>query len=73
MLTRQPFEPFGIYLSDGASYAVVHPDQVIVTPRSLHIGIRDGGENERIAQDVAMCSLIHVTRLGPVPENAESA
>ena len=39
LLTARPFEPFGIYMSDGSGYPVTHPDHVMLTPRLAHIGI----------------------------------
>lgn len=67
LLTAKPFDPFGIYLSDGSAYPVTHPDQVILTPRVAHIGI-GSGRNGRVARDVVICALVHITRLGPVPK-----
>ena len=67
LLTVKPFEPFGIYMSDGSAYAVTHPDQVILTPRVAHVGIGGGG-NGRVVQDVVICALVHITRLGPAPK-----
>ena len=67
LLTAKPFEPFGIYLSDGSAYAIVHPDQAILTPRAIHVGITNGRKG-RVAQEVVICALTHVTRLGPVPK-----
>ena len=67
LLTARPFEPFGIYMSDGSAYPVSHPDQVILTSRVAHIGI-GGGRNGRVVRDVVICALVHVTRLGPVPK-----
>ncbi len=34
LFKRQPFRPFTIHMSDGSSYTVTHPDQVILTPRT---------------------------------------
>ncbi|MCH8966362.1 MAG: hypothetical protein IID43_01670, partial [Planctomycetes bacterium] len=42
LLSVRPFEPFGIYMSDGSTYPVTHPDQVILTARAAHIGIPKG-------------------------------
>ena len=67
LLTARPFEPFGIYMSDGSAYPVSHPDQVILTSRVAHIGI-GGARNGRVVRDVVICALVHVTRLGPVPK-----
>ncbi len=67
LLKRKPFEPFAIYMSDGASYPVKHPDQIIITPRAAYVGIGGNGR-EPVAQDVVICDLVHITRLGPVPK-----
>ena len=67
LLTAKPFDPFGIYLSDGSAYPVTHPDQVILTPRVAHIGI-GSDRNGRVARDVVICALVHITRLGRVPK-----
>ena len=67
LLTLRPFEPFGIYMSDGSAYAVTHPDQVILTPRAAHVGV-GSARNGRVVRDVVICSLVHITRLGPVPK-----
>ena len=67
LLTSKPFEPFGIYMSDGSAYAVTHPDQVILTPRATHVGI-GSSRNGRVMREVVICALVHITRLGPVPK-----
>ncbi len=65
LLRQRPFEPFSIYMSDGSAYPVTHPDQIIVTPRAAHVGLNIDAEDVT-AQDVVICDLIHVTRLGPL-------
>jgi hypothetical protein len=35
---RSPFEPFHLVLADGARYDIRHPDQCMVSPRSVTIG-----------------------------------
>ena len=67
LLNVRPFEPFGLYMSDGSAYAVTHPDQVILTPRAAHVGI-GSARNVRVVRDVVICALVQITRLGPVPE-----
>lgn len=65
LLRRRPFEPFAIYTSDGSTYSVTHPDQIIITPRAAYVGLGNDPEG-LVAQDVVICDLIHVTRLGPL-------
>ena len=65
LIRRWPFEAFGIYMSDGSAYPVTHPDQIIVTPRSAYVGL-DSDSEGLTAQDVVICDLVHITRLGPL-------
>ena len=60
---EHPFEAFRIHLSDGKSYGVRHPEQIMVGRRSSHVGIGDG---ERPFQKIAAVSNIHITRLEPL-------
>lgn len=64
-LRRRPFEPFAVHMSDGSMYPVTHPDQIIVTPRAAYVGL-DSDADGLTAQDVVICDLIHITRLGPL-------
>ena len=65
LIRRRPFEAFGIHMSDGSAYPVTHPDQIIVTPRAAYVGL-DSDSEGLTAQDVVICDLIHITRLGPL-------
>lgn len=64
-LRQSPFEPFELCMSDGASYPITHPDQVLVTPRTVHVGIRNGARAP-VVQEIVICDLGHVTRLTPL-------
>ena len=68
LLVAKPFAPFGIYMSDGSAYPVTYPDQVILTARTAHVGIPNGG-NGRVMRDVVIRALVHIARLGPVPKS----
>ena len=67
LFKRQPFRPFTIHMSDGSAYTVAHPDQVILTPRAAYVGIGNG-EDDAVVQDVVICDMVHITRLGPEPK-----
>lgn len=60
-----PFQPFTIHMSDGSAYAIRHPEQVMVSQRSVHVGINGGSDTPDAFDDIAICSLVHVTRLTP--------
>lgn len=69
LLTTAPFEPFGLYMSDGSAYPVTHADQVILTPRAAHVGLGSARNGRgRAVREVVICALVHITRLGPVPQ-----
>jgi hypothetical protein len=63
-LQRRPFEPIRVFLSDGSHYDVRHPDQAIITPRELVVGL--GARNGGMAESVAFCDPVHVTRIEPI-------
>ncbi|MBI4581511.1 MAG: hypothetical protein HY718_17555 [Planctomycetes bacterium] len=71
VLKQRPFEPFSLYMSEGASYAVKHPDPIIVTPRAAYVGLGGNGGGPA-ADQVVICSLIHITRLRPLPEQTRA-
>lgn len=64
-LEAVPFRPFRIHVSDGKSFEITHPDQVIVTPYKLIVGV--GETRGHYAQHIEHCSLAHVTRLEETP------
>jgi hypothetical protein len=66
-LKQQPFQPIRIHISDGASYDITHPDQVIVAKRWLHIGL--GGVNGGPFQNIAVVTNLHITRLEPIRQS----
>jgi len=57
---KRPFMAFRIYVSDGETYDVRHPDQVIVLRSRIIIGVVG---KRRIPEHVQHVSLIHITRI----------
>jgi hypothetical protein len=70
-LRRQPFEPFRIFLTDGTTYDVRHPDQCIVTRTAVHVALPAG--NRAYARGIAAYALVHINRLEPLGELAEQS
>ena len=68
-LTRQPFEPFRLVLSDGASYDIRHPDLLWVGQRSAYVGLTGQAGSTFFERSVKV-DLLHVTQI--VPIGAES-
>ncbi len=57
---KRPFVPYRVCLTDGRTYDVGHPDQVIVLRSRAVIGV--GGENG-LPDRVEHVSLIHIVRI----------
>lgn len=64
---QRPFEPFRLHLTDGRSYEVKHPEQIMVGRRSSHVGL--GGNGDAPFQKIAIVSNIHITRIEPLDGN----
>ena len=64
-IRRRPFQPFRLFVTDGKTYDVRHPELVMLGKRSLAVGLAaDLGQTsyDRLAQ----VDLLHVTRLEPL-------
>lgn len=62
---QQPFEPFRIYLSDGSSFDVPHPDMCIIGRSAVYVVIPDARKSWMMDR-LAHCALVHITRIEPV-------
>jgi hypothetical protein len=64
ILGKQPFTPVQFYLTDGMTYDVLHPDQILVDRATIHIGVNPdpGGVPDR----VDFVSLLHLVRVEPL-------
>ena len=62
---KRPFSPFRIVVSEGATYDVRSPEQIIVARDSVTIGIPSDSDDFYETTDVV--DLFHVIRLEPLP------
>ncbi len=62
----QPFEPFRVVLSDGASYDIRHPDNIIVGLRTSVIAVPLPSRPDYAAHTVKVDNL-HITQMVPLP------
>jgi hypothetical protein len=72
-LSKRPFEPFRVTLTDGRIYDVVHPELALVGYTSVVIGIP--GEkygDEPVASRLVTVSLDHVMQLEDVATASKS-
>jgi hypothetical protein len=65
LLIAQPFQPFRLYLTDGCTFDVEHPDFMLVGKRTAHI-YEDLDPATRIFKNYAVVSLLHITRAEPL-------
>ncbi len=63
-LREEPFEPFRLFVSDGAHYDIRHPEMAIVSRRHVVVGIPK--RQNTVPDELAMVSLMHVTRIEPI-------
>ena len=63
---RQPFEPFRVILTTGATYDIRHPDLILVGRRSASIGMTN--EPNGTAYDRTLkVDLLHVVGIEELP------
>lgn len=71
LLRRQPFEPFRLYLSDGASFEVRHPELAMVGRSTVLVGIPAPDSAEPVFDRFVNCALMHITRTEPINGSAK--
>ncbi len=62
ILRSTPFEPFRIYLTDGAVYEIPHPDMAIVQRSKVIVAVPGPAGPDGPAERTVNCALIHITR-----------
>jgi hypothetical protein len=72
-LRVRPFQPFRIYVTDGRSYDIRHPDMVMVSRHYLIIGLPNPSGHEDYYETTATVSLLHVTGTEPIVPPAPAA
>lgn len=68
---RQPFQPFRVILTTGATYDIRHPDLIMVGRRSAIIGVTKNPEATRY--DIAtQVDLLHVVGVEEIPSSTSA-
>ncbi len=62
ILRATPFEPFRVYLTDGAVYEIRHPDMAIVQRSKVIVAVPGPAAPDGPAERTVNCALIHITR-----------
>jgi hypothetical protein len=69
---QQPFVPFRLYLADGRTLEVRHPDMILVGVGSVTIGTPDPS-NPRLYSGVQYVDMMQIVSLEPLPRPAATA
>ena len=64
---KQPFEPFRVTLTTGATYDILHPDLIMVGERSAIIGMTDNPKLE-VYQRTIQVDLFHIVAIEELPK-----
>jgi hypothetical protein len=66
---RQPFVPFRLHLTDGVVYEVHHPDMMVVSRRTVAVGV-PAGAGQPFAERVDLLSMLHIVRVEEIQSPA---
>jgi hypothetical protein len=66
ILQRQPFIPFRIHLTDGKTYDIRHPENLMILRSRLDIAV-DRDPATGVIGQVDFVSLLHLVRVEDVP------
>jgi hypothetical protein len=61
LLKRQPFIPFRIYLTDGKTYDITHPELVFLVKHYFEVAV-GFDPLSGIPEKVDRCSMLHIVR-----------
>ncbi len=61
LLVRKPFVPLRLHMTDGTTFDIRHPDNIIVLKSRVDIGV--GADARGVVDRVDYCSLLHVVRI----------
>ncbi len=68
---KQPFEPFRLILTTGATYDIRHPDLIMVGRRSATIGIAEDATS-KVYDRTLKVDLLHVVGVEELPSSSSS-
>lgn len=67
-LTREPFVPIRLFVSDGHSYEIRNPGLCLIVRGTLYIARTD--RPSRVSDDMDVIDCVHVTRIEQVGDKA---
>ncbi|MCG3137775.1 MAG: hypothetical protein HJJLKODD_01625 [Phycisphaerae bacterium] len=67
---KQTFKPFRMFLSEGATYDIRHPEIMIASRNEIVIGLPTSVE---VPERLAFCDPVHVVRIEPLNGSQRSS
>ncbi len=67
MLDERPFKPFRIFMSDGKTFDIRHPELVFLLRSRLMVGIPTDDPN--VPDHAQHCALLHIVRIQELRKN----
>ena len=61
---KEPFRPFRVFVSDGATYDIRHPEMMMVGRSEVIIGLSK--KADEVYDRLAYCDPVHITRIEPL-------
>jgi len=65
-LSRRPFVPFRLHVTDGTTYDIRHPELLMVSPGSAIVGLPSATYALPLIERYEIVDLLHVVRLEPL-------
>ena len=69
-LEHQPFRPFRICISDGTEHIVLNPKFVLLSRRTLYVGVPEDADD--VPERVKLYDAMHITRVEPIGQEPRS-
>jgi hypothetical protein len=69
LIRRQPFVPMRLHMTDGKTYEIRHPENVILSRARVDIGV-GADPATGVVDHVDFVSLLHIVRIEDVPAAA---
>ena len=69
----RPFRPFRIFVNDGGTYDIRHPEWCMVGAESVLVGLPENDSDSPYYQRFAILDLFAVSRVEPLPAVAPAA
>jgi len=63
-IRKRPFQPVRVFISDGKSYDIRHPEMMMVGRTEVVIGLTSRGQ--KVFDRLAYCDPVHIVRIEPI-------